>query len=139
MVFYVKEISTAANTSQYAAIKTDARIWAGVIHRVEVQFPPGPTGLLHVTIWHGGHQIFPSEELMDFASDDETIAFNDFYRLVPGDNKIVIRTWNEDTVHAHEVRVRIGVMPEFLLNPQLIFADIANSLRKLLRRIGIVV
>jgi len=137
-MFYVKEITTAANTERIDEIETPARIWAGVIHRCEIAFPPGCAGLLHVTIWHGGHQIFPSEELQDFAADGEIIAFNDFYPLVPGENKIIIKTWNEDDTFSHECRVRIGVLPKDFLYPEYVFKDIANSLRWLLRRIGVI-
>lgn len=137
-MFYVKEISTAANTTEFNAIETDRRVWAGVIHHVEVHFPPGCAGLLHVTIWHGGHQIYPSEELQDFSADGETIKFPDFYELVPGDNLIRIKTWNEDDTYAHKIRVRIGVLPKDFLYPEYVFKDIANSLRWLLRRIGVI-
>jgi hypothetical protein len=137
-MFYVKEITTAANTSKADSIETDRRVWAGVIHRVEVVFPPGCAGLLHVTIHHGGHQIYPSEELQDFIGDDEVISFNDFYELVPGDNLIRIKTWNEDDTFDHKVIIRMGILPKEYLYPEYVFQDIANSLRWLLRRIGVI-
>lgn len=137
-MFYVKDITTAANTTRAGSIETDRKLWAGVIHHVEVMFPPGCVGLLHVTIWHGGHQIYPSEELQDFAGDGETIQFDDFYKLVPGDNLIRIKTWNEDEQYDHTVRVRLGILPQEMVFPEYVFADIANSLRWLLRRIGVI-
>jgi len=137
-MFYVKAIETAADTARADSIETDRRVWAGVIHHVEIHFPPGCAGLLHVEIWHGGHQIYPSEELQDFAGDDETVIFDDFYELVPGDNLIRIKTWNEDDTFAHTCRVRIGVLPKNIIFPEYVFQDIAKSLRWLLRRIGVI-
>lgn len=137
-MFYVKEITTDADTARADSVETDRRVWAGVIHHVDVVFPAGCAGLLHVTIWHGGHQIFPSEELQDFAGDGETVSFKDHYKLIPGENLIRIKTWNEDDTFSHTCRVRIGVLPQKIVFPEYVFVDIANSLRWLLRRIGVV-
>lgn len=137
-MFYVKEITTPANTERYNSIETDTRVWAGVIHHVGIKFPPGCAGLLKVSIHHGGHQIYPSEELQFFASDGETIRFKDHYILMPGDNKIRIKTHNLDDKFEHSCRIRLGILPEHILDPAWVFADIANSLRWLLRRAGVI-
>ena len=135
-MFYVQEIITDANTPASTPKETRLKVWAGVIHRCEVMFPPGPAGLLHVTISHGGHQIYPSNELQNFASDSETVGFNDYYQLQPGLNLMIIRTWNVDETFAHTCRVRLGVMPSWIVSPYMQFTGINSSLRRLLARIG---
>jgi len=135
-MFYVYEITTPANTPASNPKETIAKLVRGVIHRVEIRFPPGPAGLLHVQIWRGGHQIYPSVTGQSFASDDETIAFDDFYELYHHPTYLRILTWNEDEYYPHTVRVRIGVLPKYVVDPRLMFEDLRNKLTILLRRIG---
>ena len=137
-MFYVKYIQTPANTPRLSPKTTRIKMWGGVIHRVEIMFPPGPQGLLHVQLFHGGHQIFPSTHGQSFAGDDETISFNDFYKLEPGFNTLIIKTWNEDDTYDHVCRVRIGVLPEWVVTPHILFTGITSSLKTLLRRIGVI-
>ena len=137
-MFYVKDISTPANTSRLSPVVSDIKVWSGVIHRVEVVFPPGPSGLLHVTIWHGGHQVYPSTEGMNFAGDNESSEFNDFYPLPLGFNTITVKTYNEDDTYAHTCRVRFGVLPRWLVDPTLQFRRISENFATLIRRIGAV-
>lgn len=135
-MFYVYEITTPANTPKENPKETIAKLVRGVIHRVEIMFPPGPSGLLHVQIWRGGHQIYPSVTGQSFASDNETIAFNDFYELKHHPTYLRIITWNEDELYSHMVRVRIGVLPKYIVDPRLMFEDLRNKMTILLRRIG---
>lgn len=136
-MFYVKEITTDANTAQGSPKESTVKVWAGVIHHVGIMFPQGPAGLLHVQIWHGGHQIYPSTELQDFAGNDETIRFNDNYQLHVGLNTLTIKTWNEDDTYPHKCRVRIGVLPMEVVAPHMMFIGIRSSLRRLLARVGV--
>lgn len=136
-MFYVEDIITSADTSKSVAVTTSSKFWAGVIHKIEVMFPPGCAGLLHVRIFHQGHQVYPSDEDQSFAGDDETVSFNDYYELQPGANTLKIETWNEDDTYSHTVHVRVGVLPAGLVNPRMQFTAIAGSLRTLLRRIGV--
>ena len=137
-MFYVEEISTDANTTRSAPKETHLRVWAGIIHRVEVYFPAGPSGLLHVQILHEGHQIYPANANQDFAADDVNIAFNDYYKLHVGLNRITIKTWNTDDTHDHICRVRLGVLPAWVVSPYEQFRKANASLKTLLRRIGAV-
>lgn len=132
MPFYVKEVETSADSTNEVKFK----VWSGVIHQVSVMFPPGCASLLKVSIWHGGHQIYPSTELQYFAGDGETIPFRDHYKLHVGLNQITIKTKNEDTQYSHACRVRLGILPGWLLDPTGPFRRISGSLATLLRRIG---
>jgi len=131
MVFYVRDITTPKETTPENPKVTEFKLSAGIIHRVEVIFPRGCAGLLHVTIWHGGHQLYPSTQGQDFSGDGETISFNDYYQLKSEVNLLKIKTWNEDTVFSHTVTVRLGILKEEEVNPYALMKDFIEIMKKL--------
>ena len=137
-MFYVKKITTPANTSRLNPKVTRIRAWGGVITKIAVRFPPGPQFLLHVTVSVGGHQIFPVNETDSVIGDDESVETQEYYEMTPGWNTITIKTWNEDTLYAHDCVVRITVLPKFIADPFHAIKDIALSMRMLLKRIGVI-
>jgi len=137
-MFYVKEIITPANTSRLAPKITEMKVWGGVIHHVEIMFPPGCMSLLHVTLSIGGWQFAPSDPDQSFAGDDETISYREYIPLKSGWNVIKIKTWNEDDTYDHMCRVRIGILPKWLVDPRREIRVLAGRMGKLLRRIGAV-
>jgi len=132
-MFYVKEITTPANSTKSTTVK----VWAGVITRVSVYFPPGPGGTLQVRLYHGGHQFSPANRDGYYSSDNETIDYQEYLKLAPGWNEIVIHTKNTSTLHPHMCRVRINVLPIFLAVPYYMMQGISANLRRLLSRIGV--
>jgi len=136
-MFYVEEIKIPANTSEKNAIKRTFKVTKGVIHRVEVHFPPGCAALAKVQIFRFTHQIFPTTRGTYFASDNETIKFRDHYEIRVAPAELTIKAWNEDDTYDHTVRVRIGIIPKRIAEPQYLFRQIESHLRMLLRRIGV--
>lgn len=136
-MLYKRQISTAANTTKANAVKTQIRAWAGVITKIQVRFPPGPRGLLHVVIKLGGIQIFPIDILTDVAGEDEPVTSEEFVVMSKGWNNLNIFTWNESTKYSHDCIVRITVLPHNIADPFSKIAEVATSLRFILRRIGL--
>ena len=131
MVFYTRDITTSADRSEAEALETPFKLSAGIIHRVEVIFPRGCAGLLHVTIWHGGHQLYPGTEEQEFVGDGETVSFNDYYELRSEINLLKVKTWNEDEIFTHDCTVRIGIMKPEEINPWIIVKELTNVIKTL--------
>jgi hypothetical protein len=136
-MLYVRQISTPAGTTKDNATTTTIKAWSGVITRIEARFPPGPQFLLHVSVSQGGHQIYPVDDKYDVAGDDETVVADEFTEMRGGWNALSIKTWNDDATYAHQVVVRITVLPREIASPYDALKTIAVSLQFLLRRIGI--
>ena len=136
-MFYTRDISVEANTPRNSAKTVNIKTTAGVVHQVGIMFPDGCAGLVHVQLWHGGHPFIPVDPMMDVAGNNETVNITEFYKLFPGFNIITVRVWNEDDTHSHTIRVRIGVLPEYILVPYKPLTTISNRMAKLLRRIGV--
>lgn len=110
-MIYNFTITTDLNTT-YANRKLTRIVLApGIVHRLEILFPPGPAGLLHVLITDGLHQVWPTNPDEDFASDDEVVAFNEYYEMRRRPFELQVYTWNLDDSYNHTLILRIGVLP----------------------------
>lgn len=111
MIYDVSVTVLTTNTEDDPAIE-DVKLTHGVIHRVEVEFPAGQIGLIHVAINHMGHQVWPSNPAGSFASDDHVVAFDDYYPLLFAPYRFKIYAWTDGTTYDHTVKVRFGLLPE---------------------------
>jgi len=81
----------------------------GLVYRVEIEFPPGCSGLLSVKIFDGGYQVWPSNRDGAFRSDGCTIAFDDSYLKQAAPFEFRIETENIDNSWSHTINVRLGM------------------------------
>lgn len=84
-------------------------VTSGLIYRMEVEFPPGCCGLLHVQIFDGSYQVYPASNQDSFHSDARVIGFDDLYLKQQPPFELKILTWNLDETWGHEIQVRIGM------------------------------
>lgn len=103
-------ITTPASTAKASPLRTELVLHTGVVDQVQVAFPPGPVGLLHVLIQLGGSTLWPPNEDEGFAWNDFTIVFRPFYEL-RNPPILEVVSWNEDDFYDHLVSVRINIIP----------------------------
>ncbi|MBA7601426.1 hypothetical protein ES703_08499 [subsurface metagenome] len=109
-MIYSKYISTEIEIYTTIPKQSVLKVTRGLVYKVEIDFPPGPTGLLKVQIYDGGHQVWPSTPGEYFVTDGYCISFDDTLLKLVAPFQFDIYTWNEDTVHAHGVTIRIGMV-----------------------------
>lgn len=109
-MIYDFNISTPASTSFAGRKLTVINISKGILHQLEIVFPPGPRGLLHVTINNALHQVWPTNPDGNFSNDNESLVFRENYEIKDSDKTLYANTWNEDTLYDHIVIVRIGIV-----------------------------
>lgn len=110
-MFYVFQITVPANTPEAAAITIIAPVCHGVVHRVEIEFEKWCANLLHVQILRFEHMVWPSGPDQSFASDGETIGFNEYFEVFHTPFIFKVRAWNTDDFFPWTARVRIGIIP----------------------------
>ena len=110
-MFYEFRITTPANTPSTAPLETLLQLDAGAITAVEVLFPPGCVGLVHLTINDERHQVWPSNADSDLAGDTFPIAWDDAFELVDPPYTLRADTWNEDDSYPHTVTIRLELVP----------------------------
>ena len=59
-MIYSRYVNTLKVGDETLPKRTVLKVSRGLVYKVEVDFPPGPTGLLKVQIFDGGHQVWPS-------------------------------------------------------------------------------
>ena len=107
-MIYTKTLSSVAGGSASNPRKEDMFLTSGLIYQVELYFPPGSSGLLHVAIFDGGYQAWPSEAGETFFGDNTLISFPDRYYIDSPRKAFTISHWNEDDTYAHTFQIRIG-------------------------------
>lgn len=119
-MIYVFNISTPANTAENAKQETELKIAYGVISHVDIQFPPGPVGLLHLQVRDALFQLWPINPDADFASNNVNISFREFIPVLTEPFLLKASTWNEDDTHSHRVILRVNILPPRLVAPWLL-------------------
>ena len=114
---YVKEITFSSGGSSTNQTSANIKAAKGIIHKIELVFPSGCFGLVHVQLFQGGHPIAPSTFRQTYASDNEVILIPEFTELRSELNTITITGWNEDDTYDHTIRFRIYVLPKEVLLP----------------------
>lgn len=108
-MFYSFDVTIPANTTAAALVVEEVDLVPGVIHRVEIQFPRGCVGLVHVQVYQEFHQVWPSNPGADLAGEGATIAWNDYHELVEGQSKLTLKAWNLDDTFPHTVTFRFAL------------------------------
>lgn len=106
---YTASITASKKGDEGDAPATVLKVAKGLIYRLEVEFPPGCCGLVHVQIFDGSYQVYPATPEETFHSNARVIGFDDCYlkQVAPFEFKISI--WNDDECWPHTIQVRIGM------------------------------
>ena len=108
-MIYVYEINTTTDYPSTNKLKTILKMQMGIIYKIEISFPPGSAGNLHIQICDALHQVWPTNEGADFAGDNVEIEFDDEYPLIQPPYELECFTWNTDTLWDHVLYLRLGI------------------------------
>lgn len=114
---FVFNITTVSGTTKASPLLTELPLVAGVIEQVQLAFPPGPEGLLHVVIEQGGAALWPRNGDDGFAWNSFTVDFRPLFKLTTEPTLLHARTWNDDDFYDHQVTVRFNIIPEEVAFP----------------------
>jgi len=110
-MFYIFPVTVPRNTPQTSPLVTEMALGPGEINQIEIGFPWGCAGLVHVQIWRSEHQVWPT-------NPGESFAWNDYNEVFPESEAVAgptehwsIRCWNNDDSYAHTIQVRLCILP----------------------------
>jgi len=127
MAIYSRKLTAPASSTQEYEIELEG----DVITFVRLRFPPGPQGLLKVSVLYGIHQLFPHEADTYFAGDDEIIEWQEYWPLPERITKIRVKVQNDDDTYEHSCYLVLNVQDR----EEMLATQIANAVRSAIRRI----
>lgn len=95
----------------------------GIIHKIDVLFPPGSLGLTGVSIHNALHQVWPTNTDEYFTSDAEVISFREHHPLSEAPYSLQAYHYNTDDTYDHTIIIRIGILPDYVIAPWLLSYD----------------
>lgn len=131
---YTKDVTFSSGGSSTDQTSATIKAARGVIHRIEMVFPGGCAGLVHVQLFVSGHPIAPSTFGQTYSGDNDIIEIPEFTELRKDSNIIEIRGWNEDDTYDHRILFRIFVLPKNVLLPVGATEGILEALKSLVLR-----
>lgn len=134
LVFFEFDLPTPANTTRANPVRKDMKLATGIIHFVEIRFPPGCKGLVHLQVRQVEHPTWPKDQTESIKDDNHAIRFNEFLKLDPGLTTLTALTWNTDVRHPHTPIIRIGLLQPGELFPEVSLADLIRMFFKQFRR-----
>ena len=112
---YEQTITSPRATVVGSPTTQDMTLEKGEVSWVQIRFPKGPSGLLHIAIFAGDGttQLWPGGTATWFVGDDETVEFDTEYKIViqAAAYKLVLKAYNEDDTYPHSALVRAWVIP----------------------------
>lgn len=94
----VYPINTQSNPAQVRA-----HFGAGILRKVDVIFPPGPSGLVRISIFHENKQILPTNPDNAYFGDNIHITTQCYVNLNNEDNIITIKGYGSGCSFPHTV------------------------------------
>jgi len=108
----VIELTIPPNTPKEDPQIETIKLPYGWIKEVMIYFPWGCAGMVHVTIWHDEHQVWPSNPDTSYSGNDILIEFPENYRLPEAWNRFSVRGWSPNTKYKHTPIIRLTVLEE---------------------------
>lgn len=133
-MFYDFAISIPAGRPEDDPVEVELNLTHGIIHRVEVEFYPGPRRYVFVRILHHRHQLWPTNIDSAFCTDAYTIAFDEYQELKEAPYNLTVLAYSPAADYPHVVTVRIGILES---KGALLLLTALKGLMKLLRVMGI--
>lgn len=116
-MFYSLTMAIPPNTRPDAPIERTIALSHGVITKVIFRPRPGHASLLHVKVYHGRHQIFPSSGDDDLHGDKDIIQWEDWYEINMKPFFLTISAWNDSQQYAHTFDIAFAQIPKYAALP----------------------
>lgn len=100
---YSVPITVQPTNTQSNPATVDATLNAGLLRRVDIIFPPGPAGLVHVYITRGGSQVLPTTANQTFFGDNIHFSIPCLIQLTDEAKTITIKGYNVGCTFPHTI------------------------------------
>lgn len=134
-MIYQATITTDANTTAADPKETSIKVLNGLIYKVVIQIPPGPSGLVGVQIYDANYQLYPTTNGEWFTGDNIKHDFDDIYYKKAEPYFFQIKTYNTDDTYEHKVIVQIGMVSEKVFMARFVPSEQYEIIKEILNEI----
>ena len=106
-----------ANTLEATPESEFVLLVAGVVQEIEIWFPSGCAGLVHLQVCDRGHQLYPREPGESFVGDDWHIAIKESLDIEGEPYGLTLVGWSPGTTYDHGVYVHFEIVPHVVSIP----------------------
>jgi len=126
------DLTIAAAQTQRVPATQELQLARGIIHKVELIFPPGCHHKVFVVIRRGLNQVFPTNPDGQFKGDTHPVSYPVWYPMETGPYRLKAYGWAPDTTYPHTVIIRLGILPREILQPPSETAGILTKIKDIL-------
>lgn len=131
-MLYSYDLTIPANTLASAPVKVDMPVGPGILHKLEVEFPPGCNKAVLVSIRRGLHQVYPTNPDGALKANAYTISTAEYYSVMEAPHQLEAYGWSPGTTYPHVITIRMGILPTEVLEPGREALTFLNRLRLLM-------
>ena len=110
-MIYEKSLAIPKSTPASSPTTGTIPVHPGVLKQVDIDFPAGCVGLVHIVIRYRERQVFPANPDSSFTGDDVHLVFPEDMDLTDVPYEFTVHGWNEDDTYAHTPIVRMQIIP----------------------------
>ncbi len=115
--FFAKTFSSGGSKSNLERLEMN--LTPGIVHNVIISFPAGAQRLTYVHISRGATTIFPRNQGAFYRYEDYNLEIRDYWPLLGGEHELILKGYNIDDTHDHEILVALQVT-----DPELFFSQL---------------
>jgi len=131
-MFFAWDITIPADTPETSPEEQTLKLTKGVITRMDVKFPPGCHGLVHVRLLRSEFQLVPLSRGEWVTGDAETVPTEGYYELTETPAQLKFVAFNDDDTYDHAVTVRVSIIKQEVAAPWQIIRDFVAILKKMM-------
>jgi hypothetical protein len=109
-MFYEFKLTIPANTPATDPTEQTVQLSPGIISHVELQFPRGTVGLVHVVVRRALHQVWPTNPDGDIAAEGINVSWADDYDLSEPPFELTLSGYNLDDTFDHTITFRFELI-----------------------------
>lgn len=111
------DLVVPANTLELAPVSEELMLSHGIIHKLELAFPPGCHNAVKVILRRGLHQAFPLNPDGQFKGNAITLSYSTWYELEEAPYSLDVYAWSPGATYSHTITIRLGVERREILFP----------------------
>jgi len=134
-LFYEWKITIPATATQANPVRKKLTLKKGILTQFSVLMPEGHHACACLTIWDGERQICPDNSDGRIRGNGETLPIPFFFKIETDFYDLEARGWAEDASEPHDFYLRITVLPESFVLPQLALGRVLEKILGLWTRL----